>query len=109
MGGKAGGTEPGISKARALSDRPPLEKLAVLQVELDPVNKKAQRALSQLKDENCQRLRLHLEHRSAITQGICGSGSKFYPWCGACGISFTWTVAKAVYRPGSFGQNVFIE
>ncbi|OWJ99035.1 hypothetical protein Celaphus_00019617 [Cervus elaphus hippelaphus] len=56
----------------ALSDRPPMEALAALQVELDPVNKKAQRAHPRLKDKNCQRRKLHLEHRSAIIQGIRG-------------------------------------
>lgn len=56
----------------ALSDWPPVEALAVLQVELDPVNKKAQRTHSRLKDKNCQRRKLHLEHRSPIIQGIRG-------------------------------------
>ena len=56
----------------ALSDWPPVEALAALQVELDPVNKKAQRTHSRLKDKNCQRRKLHLEHRSPIIQGIRG-------------------------------------
>lgn len=54
------------------SDQPALEALAALQVELEPVNKRAQRAHARLKHKNCQRRKLHLEHRSAIIQGICG-------------------------------------
>uniref|UniRef100_A0A452DLI5 TSPY n=1 Tax=Capra hircus TaxID=9925 RepID=A0A452DLI5_CAPHI len=54
------------------SDRPALEALVALQLELDPVNKKAQRAHARLKHKNCQRRRVHLEHRSAIIQGIPG-------------------------------------
>ena len=56
----------------APSDRPALEALVALQLELDPVNKKAQRAHARLKHKNCQRRRVHLEHRSAIIQGIPG-------------------------------------
>ena len=56
----------------APSDRPALEVLVALQLELDPVNKKAQRAHARLKHKNCQRRRVHLEHRSAIIQGIPG-------------------------------------
>ncbi|KAI4529143.1 hypothetical protein MG293_020817 [Ovis ammon polii] len=56
----------------APSDRLALEALVALQLELDPVNKKAQRAHARLKHKNCQRRRVHLEHRSAIIQGIPG-------------------------------------
>ena len=67
----------------ALSDWPPVEALAALQVELDPVNKKAQRTHSRLKDKNCQRRKLHLEHRSPIIQGIRGFWVKVVSlvWC----------------------------
>ncbi|XP_055284546.1 testis-specific Y-encoded protein 3-like [Moschus berezovskii] len=65
-------------RAGALSDQAPLEALAALQVELDPVNKKAQRAHSRLKDKNCQRRKLHLERRSAIIQGIRGFWVKVF-------------------------------
>ncbi|XP_070145622.1 testis-specific Y-encoded protein 3-like [Ovis canadensis] len=54
------------------SDRLALEALVALQLELDPVNKKAQRAHARLKHKTCQRRRVHLEHRSAIIQGIPG-------------------------------------
>ena len=56
----------------APSDRLALEALVALQLELDPVNKKAQRAHARLKHKTCQRRRVHLEHRSAIIQGIPG-------------------------------------
>nr|ADP05360.1 Y-linked testis specific 1-like protein [Bubalus bubalis] len=56
----------------APSDRPALEALAALQLELEPVNKEAQRAHARLKRKTCQRRKLHLEHRSAIIQGIHG-------------------------------------
>ncbi|XP_061266596.1 testis-specific Y-encoded protein 3-like isoform X2 [Bos javanicus] len=56
----------------ALSDRPALEALAALQLELEPVNKKAQRAHARLKHKTSQRRKVHLEHRSAIIQGIRG-------------------------------------
>lgn len=56
----------------ALSDRPALEALAALQLELEPVNKKAQRAHALLKRKTSQRRKVHLEHRSAIIQGIRG-------------------------------------
>ncbi|XP_059740282.1 testis-specific Y-encoded protein 3-like isoform X2 [Bos taurus] len=56
----------------ALSDRPALEALAALQLELEPVNKIAQRAHARLKRKNSQRRKVHLEHRSAIIQGIRG-------------------------------------
>ncbi|KAI4529140.1 hypothetical protein MG293_020814 [Ovis ammon polii] len=59
-------------RPRAPSDQPALEALVALQLELDPVNKKAQRAHARLKHKNCQRRRVHLEHRSAIIQGIPG-------------------------------------
>ncbi|OWK03239.1 hypothetical protein Celaphus_00008060, partial [Cervus elaphus hippelaphus] len=59
-------------RPRALSDRPALEALVALQLQLEPVNKKAQRAHARLKRKNCQRRTLHLEHRSAIIQGIRG-------------------------------------
>ncbi|XP_043316163.1 testis-specific Y-encoded protein 3-like isoform X2 [Cervus canadensis] len=54
------------------SDRPALEALATLQLEMEPVNKQAQRAHARLKHKNCQRRTLHLEHRSAIIRGIRG-------------------------------------
>lgn len=57
-------------RPRALSDQPPLEALATLQVEMDPVNQKAQRAHSWLKDKSCQRQKLRLEYRSTIIQRI---------------------------------------
>ncbi|XP_059740114.1 testis-specific Y-encoded protein 3-like isoform X2 [Bos taurus] len=56
----------------ALSDRPALEVLAALQLELEPVNKKAERAHARLKHKTSQRRKVHLEHRSAIIQGIRG-------------------------------------
>ncbi|XP_059740110.1 testis-specific Y-encoded protein 3-like isoform X2 [Bos taurus] len=56
----------------ALSDRPALEALAALQLELEPVNKKAERAHARLKHKTSQRRKVHLEHRSAIIQGIRG-------------------------------------
>ncbi|XP_061266562.1 testis-specific Y-encoded protein 3-like isoform X2 [Bos javanicus] len=56
----------------ALSDRPALEALAALQLELEPVNQKAQRAHARLKHKTSQRRKVHLEHRSAIIQGIRG-------------------------------------
>ncbi|KAI4529137.1 hypothetical protein MG293_020811 [Ovis ammon polii] len=56
----------------APSDWLALEALVALQLELDPVNKKAQRAHARLKHKTCQRRRVHLEHRSAIIQGIPG-------------------------------------
>ncbi|XP_060994236.1 testis-specific Y-encoded protein 3-like [Dama dama] len=62
----------------APSDRPALEALATLQLELEPVNKKAQRVHARLKHKNCQRRMLNLEHRSAITQGIRGFWIKVF-------------------------------
>ena len=43
-----------------------------LQLELDPMNKKAQRVHARLKHKNCQRLKLHLQQGSTIIQGIPG-------------------------------------
>ena len=54
------------------SDRPALEALAALQLELEPVNKQAQRAHARLRHKTCQRRTFYLEHRSAIIQGIRG-------------------------------------
>ena len=87
------------------SDRPALEALVALQLELDPVNKKAQRAHARLKHKNCQRRRVHLEHRSAIIQGIPG----FWVEVVSLGVVlvnfffFNWATAGAVYRSGSSG------
>ena len=89
----------------APSDRPALEALVALQLELDPVNKKAQRAHARLKHKNCQRRRVHLEHRSAIIQGIPG----FWVEVVSLGVVlvnfffFNWATAGAVYRSGSSG------
>ncbi|XP_070145623.1 testis-specific Y-encoded protein 3-like [Ovis canadensis] len=46
--------------------------LVALQLELDPMNKKAQRAHARLKHKNCQRLKLHLQQGSTVIQGIPG-------------------------------------
>ncbi|KAB0353190.1 hypothetical protein FD755_024096 [Muntiacus reevesi] len=59
-------------RPRTPSDQPALEALAAVQLELEPVNKKAQRTHARLKHNNYQRRTLHLEYRNAIIQGICG-------------------------------------
>ncbi|OWJ99029.1 hypothetical protein Celaphus_00019605 [Cervus elaphus hippelaphus] len=59
-------------RPRTLSDWPALEALAAMQLELEPVNKKAQRTHARLKHKNCQRRTLLLEHSNAIIQGIRG-------------------------------------
>ncbi|XP_060994230.1 testis-specific Y-encoded protein 3-like [Dama dama] len=61
-----------LARPGAPSDRPALEALAALQLEMEPVNKQAERAHARLKHKNCHRRTLHLEHRSAIIRGIRG-------------------------------------
>ena len=92
----------------APSDRPALEALAALQLELEPVNKEAQRAHARLKRKTCQRRKLHLEHRSAIIQGIHGFwvevvslGVVLVKFLFVC--LFSWAMAGTVYRSGSSG------
>ncbi|XFF93421.1 hypothetical protein AB1E18_019640 [Capra hircus] len=82
-------------RPRAPSDQPALEALVALQLELDPVNKKAQRAHARLKHKNCQRRRVHLEHRSAIIQGIPGFWVEVASH-GACGSTGSWIVTMQV-------------
>ena len=59
-------------RPRAPSDCSALEVLVALQLELDPMNKKAQRAHARLKHKNCQRLKLHLQQGSTVIQEIPG-------------------------------------
>lgn len=93
------------------SDRPALEALAALQLELEPVNKQAQRAHARLKHKNCQRRTLHLEHRSAIIQGIRGFWVEVVS-LGVMLVNFfffliTCAIVGAVYRSESSGTIFF--
>lgn len=84
----------------ALSDRPALEALAALQLELEPVNKKAERAHARLKHKTSQRRKVHLEHRSAIIQGIRG----FWVEVVSLGVVLVSFVFVCLFKPG-YGRN----
>lgn len=84
----------------ALSDRPALEALAALQLELEPVNQKAQRAHARLKHKTSQRRKVHLEHRSAIIQGIRG----FWVEVVSLGVVLVSFVFVCLFKPG-YGRN----
>lgn len=58
--------------SRTLPEQPPLEELRALQLEMEPVNKQASRAIYRLKLRMKQKLQHHLELRSNIIQGIPG-------------------------------------
>ena len=70
-------------RPRAPSDQPALEALVALQLELDPVNKKAQRAHARLKHKHCQRLKCIYNKEAPSSRESMASGSKLYPlvWC----------------------------
>lgn len=94
------------------SDRPALEALAALQLELEPVNKQAQRAHARLRHKTCQRRTFYLEHRSAIIQGIRGFWVEVVSLGVVLVIFFffffvTCAIAGAVYRWESSGTKLF--